>query len=332
MKILLYTQQGGLGGSFRLLLNLAEHLAQSHEVGFAFPRGQSGELALAYYPAVRAMGCGEAHAWAARCDVAIAHLVEDLAFFAELRGPRKLALCMEIVERHAPVFTQDALRRFDGYMYLHPEQAAHLDSASVAGKTFLLPLINNVRRAPAFRRTGDIGCIGAAYKHDVPVLLSVLGKLPVLSRARMRVWSTEPLKIPKPERTWRRKKLLRLYRWSGRLQEPGLDPDIVSVLGRFDLLLHAPKTGNGTSTVVSDVLASGKMALLSPLPAYKQAYAKFAGVHFLDEPGVDPGRLLRGYDEARFLSIRDCYAEAYRRADVLNLWQSVIEGQGQRRR
>jgi hypothetical protein len=326
MKILLYTQQGGLGGSFRLLLNLAEHLVQSHEVGFAFPRGQSGELALAQYPGIRAMDCGEAQAWAARCDVAIAHLVEDLAFFAELRGPRKLALCMEIVERHAPVFTEDALRRFDGYMYLHPEQAAHLDCARLAGKTFLLPLINNVRRAPAFRRTGDIGCIGAAHKHDVPVLLSVLGKLPVLSRARMRVWSTEPLKIPKPERTWRRKKLLRLFRWSGRLQEPGLDPDIVSVLGRFDLLLHSANAGNGTSTVVSDALASGKMVLLTPLPAFKQAYANLAGVHFLDQPGLRPGRLLREYDKDRFRAICDGYAARYCREGALKLWQKAIEG------
>jgi len=326
LKILLYTQHGGLGGSFRLLLNLAEHLLQAHEVCVAFPRGQSGELTLAQYPGVRVLDCSEAQAYAAGCDVAIAHLTENLAFFSELRVPRKLALCVEVVQDHAPLFTDEALRCFDGYLHLHPEQAAHLGPATIGAKARLLPLVGNVRQAPDFRRTGNIGCIGAAHKLDALALLSVLDQLPAFSRTQLRVWSTRRPKIRRPANTWRRKMRFRLHQWTGRLRLPGPDPDILAVLGRFDLLLHGVKSGNGTSTVVSDALASGKMVLLSPLPAYKEAYARFAGVYFLDQPGLDAGQLLREYDEAKFQSICRSHADHYNRAQALRQWQETIEG------
>ena len=58
----------------------------------------------------------------------------------------------------------------------------------------------------------------------------------------------------------------------GRLQQQPPTGDIRLLSQRYRALLHTPLHGNGTSVVISDALGCGKLVILAPLPAYREAY------------------------------------------------------------
>jgi hypothetical protein len=66
------------------------------------------------------------------------------------------------------------------------------------------------------------------------------------------------------------------------------------------VLLHTPVHGNGTSVVVSDALSCGKLAILSPLPAYREAYGDLDGVLFTDQPREELVERICAYSPADF--------------------------------
>jgi hypothetical protein len=228
---------------------------------------------------------------------------------------------MEIASLHPPTVTTGNLALFDGFLHLHHEQAAHFSDSQRRSKCHLLPLINNIEQPPQFARSDAIGCVGSSTKHDALAILNVLART---RRRPVLVWSESALTFC--ELGWWKRRRARHFRRADRLREMGLNTDVAALLSRFDLLLHTPAQGNGTSTVVSDALASGKNILLSPLPAYKQAYSHLPGVHFLDQRGLRIEEIMTTYDRFKFECIRDGYAATYNREDALEQWQQAIEG------
>ena len=321
MRLLLYTQQGVLGGSLRLLFNLARHLARKHAVRVAFPRGYSGELLLSRYDGIPIGDYEDPSVLTARYDVAVCHAHRSIEAAVAIDAARKLAVSMEIAGLHPPSVTGDTLAVFDGFLHLHEEQAAHFSEAQRREKCYLLPLINNVEHPPRFTCSGAIGCVGSYTKHDANAILKVLAKT---RRRPVRVWSESSLNLQ--ELGWWNRRRGRHYQRSGRLREMGLNTDVASLMSGFDLLLHTPRHGNGTSTVISDALASGKNVLLSPLPAYRRAYAALPGVHFIDQRRLDIDEVMAAYDRVRYERIRDAYCAVYNREHALAEWQRAIEG------
>ena len=321
MKILLYTQQGVLGGSLRLLFNLARHLALRHEVSVAFPRGYSGELLLPSYKGIAVVDWEDAALPTTRYDVAVCHAHRSIEPVAAIDAARKLAVSMEIATLFSPTVTNDHLAEFDGFLHLHEEQAAHFSETQRRTKCHLLPLINNIEHPPPYTRSGAIGCVGACTKHDANTILKVLARA---RRRPVRVWSESSLNLQ--GLGWWHRRLGRHYQRSGRLQEMGLNTDVTALMSGFDLLLHTPHHGNGTSTVISDALASGKNVLLSPVPAYRKAYSALPGVHFFDQRRLRIEEIMGAYDRVRFERIRDAYSEVYDRKHALAQWQRAIEG------
>jgi hypothetical protein len=212
-------------------------------------------------------------------------------------------------------------------LYLHSEQVAHLSDAVRAVKCCAVPVINNIVRAPAYRTSGTIGCIGSIVKHDLRIIIDILRKTP--EHRHIKIWCREKPFLNNAFRTPLKHIYLNRCLRQERLRHMGLDADLVAVLQQFDLLLHTPAESNGSSIVVHDALASGKMVLLSPLPALKKAFGRMDGVYFLDDKNLHVESLLVRYDEQQYRRIHRRYAEQYNRAEALRRWQRVIEGKDQ---
>jgi len=326
VHLLFHTQAFRLGGSLRLLLNLARHLAPRHAVTFAVPEdAEPAALALlAAEPRVGRVAHTEALAAPAAYDVLVGHFPFTVDAMAALPIPHRVAVSLEITARHRVPIDARQARRFDRILHLHPEQVAHLPADLRQALCIQLPIINDVDFHLPFRRTGAAGCIGANSKNDTARLVEILSHTPQLTHLI--------LHEPKRRRLWSRKLTLRqrllavYFRRRGRLQWAGADTDLRRVFAGFDCLVHTPTVGNGTSMVVSDALACGKLVLLSGLPAYRAAYAGLPGVHFIEDTGPAIGPLLEGYDEPMSNTIRDSYRRIYDRDAVLARWEAAIVG------
>ncbi len=170
MEILVYSQQGNIGGSTRLLLNLARHLAREHSVCVAFGTAhtpQASDVLLAQFPELRLIPGDPEIIRRRRFDVAILHLpfaAEDVENFD---APRKIAVVMELVARHPIAVREEHCALFERILHLHREQVQHLSPASRAAKCTLLPVIDNIDFDPQFVPACCIGCVVRIRKQDV---------------------------------------------------------------------------------------------------------------------------------------------------------------------
>jgi glycosyltransferase involved in cell wall biosynthesis len=329
-RILIYTQQGTLGGSFRLLLNLARHLAKRHEVTVAAPRPSPLREASpagvgSLFAGLRIVSPEDALRNAAACDVLVGHFPFSLDEMVGAPCARRVAVVMEIASLYTPVLDEESAVRFDRILHLHDEQVAHLARPVRERCCDLLPVINNIDFEPSgFSRTGVVGAVGGRHKHDFRALNLVLARSRGI--AGLHVWA------PEPRRLLRRRRMgtiafLRSH-WHvarGRLVMHPFEPDAARLYASFDCLLHAPRAGNGTSVVVSDALACGKLVVLRRLPGYESAYGSLRGVHFLDDD-FDLTGPMADYDLEKCRAIRADYASRYDRSDVLRRWEEAIIG------
>lgn len=323
MKILLYTQISGATGSLRLFLNLARHLQQSHQICLAFDRGGAGEVFLKYFPDIPVIDCRQAADFSSDCDLLLCHLPHEIDGIVDIPVPKKIAVCMEVASVHEFLIDNDNAHRFDAVLYLHDEQIEHFSPSLRAQKCIRVPLINNIEAVPDYVKTGHIGCIGTRTKHDLDLLSKVLEN--TASHRKIKIWAPWPLlKKTKNKNTPDHPQLSR-YHELNRWVDMGVDPDVYSIQAQYDALLHTPGWSNGTSTVISDALASGKIVLLSPLPAFKKAYGGMPGIYFLDDPHLEIENLLQNYGKNQYEFIRDGYGAVYNRAAALQQWQCVIE-------
>ena len=323
MEILVYSQQGNMGGSTRLLLNLARHLAREHSVSVAFGTAhtpQTSDVLLAQFPELRLIRGDPESIRRRRFDVAMLHLpfaVEDVETFD---APRKIAVVMELVARHPIAIREEHCTLFERILYLHREQVEHLSPASRESKCTLLPVIDNIDFEPDYVPACCIGAIGGAHKMQLPLALSLLDALP--QGYSMCFWSPDPLAIDGLAAPLLDQALQLMS--VGRLQQQPPTGDIRLLSQRYRALLHTPLHGNGTSVVVSDALGCGKLVILAPLPAYREAYAHLDGVLFTDQPRTELVDRICAYSREDFARIRAAYRARHDRGAILRQWSAAI--------
>jgi len=324
-RILIYTQQPVLGGSLRMLLNLARHLASRHEVTVALPpvpyAAHRHDL-LRHYRDLTIIDPQTAMAAAASFDVLVGHFPFEIDELARAYFPRKIAVSMEIISRHGPIIDEDTTGLFDRIVHLHPDQVAHLSASTREKLCAELPIINNVDFEPDFEATRYLASVGGLLKLDLAAALETVRRTRGIRGLRIHSVPTVRLRRAglspgKQLRAWR-------YRATGRLSIQRPELDVRRLYRSFDCLVHTPAESNGTSVVVSDALTSGRLVLLSPLESHRRAYAGLAGVHFADEVGADITDLLAGYDTRTGRRIRESYRSRYDRGEVLRQWESEL--------
>lgn len=147
MEILVYSQYGGMGGSTRLLLDLARHLARDHDVRVALRptrKAQAARILLEQFSDLRLVPWDPELIRGQRFDVAILHLPHSVADAVGIRASRKIAVLMELVARHPIAVREEHCAMFDRILYLHREQVEHLSPATRIAKCTLLPIIDNI--------------------------------------------------------------------------------------------------------------------------------------------------------------------------------------------
>lgn len=319
MKILLYTQVSRLGGSTRLLLNLAKYLSLKHEVIVSFPNEihATGVQLFEYFSDLEQIPSNYLIDHNYNFDVGLFHLPFSLDTSLQINCARKIAVTMEIVDKHKVIVNSENIDQFEKMIYLHDEQIEHFTEPISRKKLIKLNLINNINYLPSYHKTYNVGSIAKLnLKIQFNVILSSqkLRKLMIYSSYRP---SARELGIPYYI-------LREIFYKLGKLEFKGTEINVKNLYQSFDCLLHTPTQGNGTSVVVSDALASGKYVVLSPLPKYKEAYSHLEGVFFLDEIGYNLTDLIKSYDHTMFTRISDNYRSIYDRNEILKEWETVI--------
>ncbi|MEJ2345677.1 MAG: hypothetical protein P8090_09765 [Gammaproteobacteria bacterium] len=311
-----------------MLLNLANHLAATHDVSFVTPpesAENAGGLLEILLPQIERLSLQQAR-HRRTFDVLLCHL--PYGFEDWIQDPifgRRVAVSMEIVERTRVALGPQHQPVFDAFLCLHSEQIRHFDDEFRRSRCFQLPLIDDVSFEPAFVRTRAVGCVGAPYKHSFGAMVDLLRR--VSGVRQLRVYGHKPLWSIARHSPWR-VRFRGLRPWlAGRLQYCGTSPDIRKIFESFDCLLHTPRVGNGTSIVVNNALACGKLVVLSDLPAYRRAYSGRAGVHFLPDVVDDLPGLFGRYDFDHYQGIIDDYRKRYDRAGALEAWQEAVLGE-----
>jgi hypothetical protein len=356
MKILIYTQAQKVGGgSGTLLMNLAKHLARRHSVTFAFmnARQKDGFDSMARFE--------HDHVWTSDLmsrdtsvhpDVMLCHFPYNVDRIALLKGVRKVAVIMEVPGfDRIPVDVQN-YDLFEHVIFLNEAQVAGIPEANSSARFHKLGIIDDIDYRPVYRKTGDVGCI----KNEFSILHTVIGQSPdarcfkvyyghhrilrnmlnSLCCAHSVFYTAKPLRsIESAARglfdSWGRglaggrlKKGLQFASMCHRIEVMEFEPNIRKLFNSFDCLLRTPQYSIGASLSVQDALACGKPVVLSDIPGHRGAYSRFKGVFFVNEIDYCLDGLIRGYDEATFNEIRDCYLSIYDRTKTLAKWEEVI--------
>ena len=331
MRVLFYSQVGGMGGSTRLLLNLGRHLADETEVFVALPEVNDSidrDLRLAY-PDLHFINQDLDTLNALKADAALFHLPLSLPAAVDMDVRYKYAVSMEIIESLPVIFTDELVSKFDHLFYLHEEQVQDLSERVQKECCSLMPLINNIDFSLPFKKTKTVAVIGGRRKVSWVQLLRIAASLPY--GYRLVNWSADV--HDHVNFRWRR--LLRYrwlkqylqYRWLYFRKRPQLLPveiDVRTMMSQFDALVHVPSFSNGTSTVVSDALQCGKLVFLSNIPGTVRAYSGLPGVIILDKGIRHYSDVLEAYDEDVWLQIKCAYAHVYSRKDALSQWRDAI--------
>lgn len=324
MKILIYSQQGEVGGSTRLLLNLARFLGADHTV-FVALAGTSTPHATAallqHFADVKRMPVAVREINDAGFDLALLHMPFSLEPLNRITIPRKVAVLMEMVALHPIPLREEQCEQVERILYLHPEQVEHLSTDLRETKCELLPIINNIDFEPVYAKTGYLGAVGGAHKTGVEQALRFVAALP--PDKGLRIWSGRKLTLGGLPSPLVPEALASIG--SGRLVGLPVELDMRELMGSYDTLLHLPRHGNGTSVVISDALYCGKQVILSPLPAYKQAYGGLEGVLFSNAPIDELVKAIVQWGEPEFARISQAYRATYDRGQVLQHWSRVLE-------
>ncbi len=256
MKVLIYSQQGAMGGSTRLLLNLGGFLATKHEVSVALRASNSPEatrVLVNEFPKLRFVPGTLEYVNQQKFDLAIIHQPFSLDDAMRFEVGKKIAVIMELADIFPITIKDEHTSVFKKILYLHPEQVAHFSEDIRLQHCFQLPLINNIDFRPKFSKTRFLACIGGSRKTEFP---DVLGFLNALSSSYgLRWWSVYPFSLRKLSLSHRSR--VQLLVEQGRLQRLPVSGDIQQISRLYDVLLHMPACGNGTSVVVSDALNCG---------------------------------------------------------------------------
>jgi glycosyltransferase involved in cell wall biosynthesis len=323
MEIAIHTQFKGMGGSTRLLANLARHLAARHRISFIIRSDGEKDLIDALvgdrtvkYLSLREVSRGTDTGIP---DVVLFHLPYGLDRTLALKAERKIALILEIPGERPIVINDRNCRLFDDVIYLSEDQVTHIRPGQTQPRFHMLPIINDVDFEPIFKKTGYVGCVGGKRKNSMRVIRKILGNSPGITG--LRVWGNFKGTYPAIAR------FFRMLPLRHRIAIMGVEHDIRRIYDSFDCLLHTPKHSVGTSMVVNDALACGKLAVLSDLEAFRRSFGGLEGIFFVNDIGYGLDSLLEGYDEDTFVRIRKGYAKQYDRANALALWETVITGE-----
>jgi glycosyltransferase involved in cell wall biosynthesis len=320
MDVLIYTQVRSIGGSLRLLSNLAKQLVKhGHRLSFVVASDREKEIfkaAAGDFGAEYVVTRNPSELRQSEPDVMIYHLPYSLDESLAVRSKRKIAVILEIPgERSIPI-TADNCERFDEVIYLQEEQVTHIPQSARDKRFHRLTVINDVDFHPGFRRTGCVGAIGGRRKHTVSTITKVLKHSPEVQE--LKIYGNFKGAYPVLDRA------VRFLPFSHRVRIMGVEYNIENMYGAFDCLLHTPRNSMGTSMVVNNALACGKLVVLSDVPAHRAHFGECEGVFFVNDIGCSLDPLLQGYDVAAFTKISTDYASRYNRQAVLSEWEAVI--------
>ena len=313
-----------MGGSTRLLLNLARYLGRYHSVSVSFAHTstpQATSALLQHFPGVKQAPNSARAINDAGYDLALLHMPFFLEPLDRISIPRKVALLMEIVELHPVPLQEQQCEQLEQIFYLHSEQVDHFSRELREARCRLLPIINNIDFEPVYVKTRYLGAVGGAHKTGLEEALRFVAALP--PEYGMRIWSAREMTVHGLPASQVRDALPHIG--SGRLAGLPVEVDIRKLMGSYDALLHTPRHGNGTSVAVSDALYCGKPVILSSLPAYKQAYGGMEGVLFGNAPIEQLVKRIVNWDVADFRRISETYRAGYDREQILRQWRRAIE-------
>ncbi|MGK7946381.1 MAG: hypothetical protein AB4058_18125, partial [Microcystaceae cyanobacterium] len=242
MKILLYTQVSRLGGSTRLLLNLAKYLSLKHEVIVSFPNEihATGVQLFEYFSDLEQIPSNYLIDHNYNFDVGLFHLPFSLDTSLQINCARKIAVTMEIVDKHKVIVNSENIDQFEKMIYLHDEQIEHFTEPISRKKLIKLNLINNINYLPSYHKTYNVGSIAKfSLKIQLKVILSSrkLRKLMIYSSYRP---SAKEIGIPNYI-------VREIFYKLGKLEFKGTEINVKNLYQSFDCLLHTPTQGNGTS-------------------------------------------------------------------------------------
>lgn len=322
MNILIYTQVGSMGGSLRLLTNLAKHLAQNHKVAVIAPHlDLNNEPGIDKYPDLTWINLKKNSILPDQFDIALCHLPYKMDEFSRKIKCRKILVVFEIISRHPIKLEVSDTQSFEKAIYLHYEQLPGLQNLFNEEDCILLPIINDIDFILPFRKTKFSASVGhGGHKHNLHLILKILRKNKVIEK-HIAFGSFIP---PVDKLSLADRQFFQHVTRTGRLCFTDQEWNLRNLFSSFDCLIHTPDSGNGTSLVISDALACGKEVAISPIKAYIEAYSNLSGVHFIDETNINLSGIISNYVERRAKQIRDDYYQAYNRKEVLEQWTKVL--------
>lgn len=324
MKLLIYTQIGYMGGSLRNLLNLGKFLSSGHQVIILAPNlNLHEEPGMDGFPNLQWSDTLNTGLEIPEADISILHLPYGSDIISSQIRCSKILVVFEIMSRHPFKLAKKGSQDIERVIYMHREQEEALLRTFEKERCIKLPIINSIDFELPFIKTQTSASIGSGiYKHNLLSIIKVLLKSQAINRHIIYISKkVNPALLSGLSRF-----LLLYYLKNQRLIFLGIEWDVKKIYSSFDCLLHFPSEGNGTSMVVSEALSCGKMVLLAPLPAYKEAYSGLTGVYFTDTTGYNLSALVRNYDQDVAEKIREDYRKVYNRDLVLLQWKKVITG------
>ena len=314
-----------MGGSLRMLHNLAKYLSVKHDVVFAAPEFESQLAPLFRHVknplAIESKGLDlQRHNF----DAALYHLPHGNDALVDAKIPMKSLVVLELMNRYPLKLDSDNFDKFSRVIYLHDDQLQYLAQHGCRERTLQLAIVNDVDFELPFRRTGKVASIGVAnFKHDLRLAIRMLRNTP--NCKQLNIYSPSR-KLDYDNLAFPEQCKYLYYSVVNKLKIRRVETDLRKLYRGFDCLFHIPKDGNGTSMVVSNALACGKPVVLSSLESYRKAYGNLTGVYFVDDIDYDLTAILKDLNPQVAARIKNDYREWYDRDRVLRQWQDTILG------